>query len=258
MKYTQQQIADLYAAEAERHGEQGTSTIQDMRTRKLEMQAIFSYIRDGMNILEVGCGNGFVAHELVQRFTVALDAFDGSPELIEIARGRSLAATRGTVMFFQHDVLKLNTNAKYDLVFTERVLQNLLNWPAQQEALERIVRALKPGGLFVMLESFWSGLDALNVARAELDIAPIAESWHNVFFHDADVLAYMPKIGAEFVEENRFLSGYYFGSRVLLPALLPKGKKAAAQSVLNDFFAGLPAVGNFSPMKIMVFRKGPA
>ncbi len=255
MKYTQQQIADLYASEAKRHGETGTSTIQDMRTRELEMRAIFSYVRDGMAIMEVGCGNGFVAEHLVQQFAVALDAFDFSPELIAIALGRNLASAQGTVRFSQQDVLELDIQARYDLAFTERVLQNLLDWPAQQAALKRIIRALKPGGLLVMEECFWSGLNTLNAARIELEIKPIQESWHNTFFRDADVLAYMPTIGADLVEENRFLSGYYFGSRVLLPALLPKGKKAAHASVLNDFFAELPAAGNFSPMKIMVFRK---
>src|SRR5262249_46830921 len=145
--------------------------------------------------------------------------------------------------------------SRYDLVFTERVLQNLLDWPAQQIALANIVRALKPGGLFVMEECFWSGLNTLNAARAELDLDPVPESWHNTFFHDDQVLGHMTSLDTEFVEENRFLSGYYFGSRVLLPALLPKGKAATSASVLNDFFCELPPVGNFCPMKIMVFRK---
>ena len=255
MKYTLDDIQRHYRSEAEKHGEKGTSTIQDIRTRQLEINAIFSYIRDGMKVLEVGCGNGFVAQELIRRFDVDLDAFDFSADLIGIAKQRSTGGTRGKVNFYLGDVLKLNIEQEYDLVFTERVLQNLLDWPAQQIGLANIIRALRPGGLFVMEECFWSGLDTLNAARAELDIEPIPESWHNVFFHDSEVLEYVPKIGAEFVEENRFLSGYYFGSRVLLPALLPKGKKAASRSVLNDFFCQFPAAGNFSPMKIMVFKR---
>ena len=157
--------------------------------------------------------------------------------------------------FSPGDVLKLTANQEYDLVFTERVLQNLLDWPAQKIALANILRSLRSGGLFVMEECFWSGLDTLNAARAELDIEPIPESWHNAFFHDRDVIAYMAEIHAEFVEENCFLSGYYFGSRVLLPALLPKGRKASSTSILNDFFCQLPPAGNFSPMKIMVFKR---
>jgi SAM-dependent methyltransferase len=255
MKYTVDDIQKHYQSEAAKHGDRGTSTIQDIRTRRLEMAAIFSYIRDGMKILEVGCGNGFVAEELVRTFDVDLDAFDFSPELVELAMRRPIAGARGRVMFCLGDVLKLGAEDRYDLIFTERVLQNLTDWPQQQTGLANIVRSLRPGGLFIMEECFWSGLNKLNAARAELDIEPISESWHNVFFHDDLVLDFMPTIGAEFVEENRFLSGYYFGSRVLLPAIYPKGKKIASTSVLNDFFCSLPPAGNFSPMKIMVFRR---
>ena len=255
MKYTLDDIQRHYRSEAEKHGEKGTSTIQDIRTRQLEMEAIFSYISDGMRVLEVGCGNGFVAQELIRKFDVRLDAFDFSPDLVAIAKQRSTTGASGKVHFSLGDVLRLDVERDYDLVFTERVLQNLVDWRAQQIGLANIVRALRPGGLFVMEECFWSGLDTLNAARAELDIEPIAKSWHNVFFHDSDVLAYMSEIHAEFVEENCFLSGYYFGSRVLLPALLPKGKKASSTSMLNDFFCQLPPVGNFSPMKIMVFKR---
>lgn len=255
MKYTEQQILELYRSEAEKHGDGGTSTIQDIRTRNLEIRAISSYLRDGMTVLEVGCGNGYVAQKLVERFDIDLHAFDYSPELAAVAVARDLSNARGHATFSTGDVIELSDDGRYDLIFTERVLQNLLDWSAQQAALRNIVRALKPGGRYVMEECFWSGLDALNAARAELDLAPIPESWHNTFFHDEDVMKFMDDIGADCVEESRFLSGYYFGSRVLLPALLPKGKKASSASVLNDFFSELPPAGNFSPMKILVFQK---
>jgi ubiquinone/menaquinone biosynthesis C-methylase UbiE len=256
-KYTEQQILDLYKSEADKHGEAGTATIQDMRTRLLEVEAIAGYIRPGMRVLEIGCGNGYTAQQLVERFDIELSAFDFSPDLIAVAQRRDLSAAKGRASFAQGDVLALEAVADYDLAFTERVLQNLLDWPAQQRALGHIIRALKPGGLFVMEECFWSGLNTLNAARAELDLPAIPESWHNLFFHDDQVIAALAGMGAELIDDNRFLSGYYFGSRVLLPALLPAGKTAGSASVLNDYFCALPPAGNFSPMKILAFRKRP-
>lgn len=256
MKYTQDQILTLYKSEADKHGDGGASTIQDMRTRQLEIEAISGYLRDGLEVLEVGCGNGYVAQALVERFRIRLDAFDYSPDLIAIAQARDLSRAMGRAAFRHGDVLALDAVARYDLIFTERVLQNLVDWAAQQQALANIAAALKPGGRFVMEECFWSGLDTLNAARAELDLEAVPESWHNVFFHDDQVLAHMERLGCELVEENRFLSGYYFGSRVLLPALMPAGKAVSSASVLNDYFCALPPAGNFSPMKILVFRKG--
>jgi hypothetical protein len=109
-----------------------------------------------------------------------------------------------------------------------------------------------------MLESFWTGLNNLNAARAELGLEPIPESWHNIFFHEDQTKEFMEQIGCRYVDQNCFLSGYYFGSRVLLPALLPEGKKASSTSILNEFFSALPAAGDFCPMKIVRFEKRAA
>ena len=59
MKFATTDIIKLYREQAKLHGAGGASTIQDMRTRRLEMAAIFSYMRDNLRVLEVGCGNGF-------------------------------------------------------------------------------------------------------------------------------------------------------------------------------------------------------
>ena len=106
-----------------------------------------------------------------------------------------------------------------------------------------------------MDECFWTGLNNLNEARAELDLPHIPESWHNNYFHEDSTIEYMQEIGMHVVSQNCFLSGYYFGSRVLLPALLPEGKIAGSSSRLNDYFVDLPPGGDFSPMKIIEFQK---
>lgn len=254
-KFSTQDIVKLYESEAKKHGESGTSTIQDIRTRNLEMQAIFSYIREGMRVLEIGCGNGYVAEALVRRMNVTVDASDFSADMAKIAAARDLTGACGRARFFQESVLDLDRPSQYDLVYTERCIQNLVTWDDQKDALRRIVAALKPGGEYIMLESFWTGLNNLNAARAEVGLDPIPESWHNKFFDEAETKAHMSVLRCEFLEQNCFLSGYYFGSRVLLPAISPKGKKISSSSILNDFFVGLPAAGDFAPMKILRFRK---
>jgi SAM-dependent methyltransferase len=255
MSFTEDQIIDHYRSEAEKHGMDGTSTIQDIRTRRLEIAAIFSYIRDGERILEVGCGNGYVAQVIVENFAVELDAIDFSPEMIALAKKRGIAQAKGRVSFTRQNILELNAVDCYDLVFAERCLQNLVSWDDQKMALENIARALSDRGQFVMLESFWSGLNRLNQARKELDLPEIPPPWHNLLFEEEEVKALMISLGCSYIDQNCFLSGYYFGSRVLLPALLPKGKPVTSQSVLNDYFYGLPPLGDFSPIKILRFRK---
>lgn len=255
MPFTREQILELYRSEAQKHQEGGTSTIQDARTRELELQAIFSYLRDGMKILEIGGGNGFVAQTIVENFAVEIESTDFSPDMVAIAKKRKIPQAKGKVKYSQLDVLALAAERTYDLVFTERCIQNLVSWEDQKKALANIARSLKPGGQYVMLECFWTGLNNLNAARAELDLPKIDQSWHNLYFEEDQTKAHLNELGCRYVDQNRFLSGYYFGSRVLLPALMPKGKPVASKSILNDYFSGLPPHGDFCPMKILRFVK---
>lgn len=251
----EEKILEHYASEAKKHGLEGTSTIQDMRTRRLEIDAIFSQLSGGKRILEVGCGNGFVAEEIVKVFSVELDAIDFSPELIELAKQRNISNAKGRVQFAQQDILKLTKEKEYDLIFTERCLQNLVSWEDQKVGLANIIRALKPNGIFIMLECFLTGLNNLNEARQELDLPMIDSPWHNVFFNEQETKAYLTSLGCSYIDQSCFLSGYYFGSRILLPALMPEGKSVASKSRLNDYFCALPPHGDFCPMKILKFKK---
>lgn len=255
MSLKKHQILEHYRSEAMKHRLEGTSTIQDIRTRRLEIEAIFSYVRDGSRILEVGCGNGYTAQALVERFVVELDAVDLSADLIALGKERKIENARGKASFALADIMTFDAAGRYDLIFTERCLQNLTSWDDQKTALANIVRALRPGGEFIMLESFHTGLNQLNAARKELDLPDIEPSWYNLWFDEAATVNYMGGIGCRYVDQNRFLSGYYFGSRVLLPAMMPRGKSVSSQSVLNDYFCHLPPYGDFCPMKIVRFRK---
>jgi len=255
MSFTSDEIKRHYKSEAERYGLAGTSTIQDPRTRELERNALFSYVRDQARILEVGCGNGYVAEELVKRFDVDLDAVDFSSDMITLASLRSLKGARGRVSFFTADILVYQKTAVYDLVFTERCLQNLASWEDQKKALSNIAASVKPGGSFLMLESFWTGMNKMNAARAELDLPKIDPVWHNVFFDEAQTIAFLESRGLCYVDQNCFLSGYYFGSRVVLPAISPKDRAVKFSSILNDYFCHWPPHDDFSPIKILRFMR---
>ena len=254
-KFTAEDIQNLYASEASKHGVSGTSTIQDMRTRKLELEAMSSYVKDGQTVLEVGCGNGYMAVQLAQRFNIDLEGFDFSEHLVNQARLQPVSNLRGRVKFAVGDALTLDRPQAFDLIFSVRCLQNLTTWSDQKRALSNVVRALKNNGEYVMEEGFWTGLNNLNDARGEVGLPPIPESWHNIFFHEEQTIDYMKSVGCDLVGQNSFLSGYYFGSRVLLPALMPEGKEAKSTSRLNDYFVHLPPHGDFSPMKILHFRR---
>lgn len=254
MAFSEKTILKLYQEQAQKYGDTGESTIVDIRIRKLEMQALFQYIEDGKIILEVGCGNGFTAEEIIRQFKVDLHAIDFSPEMIEIARNRHINNLKGTVNFELNNILEFNPVERYDLIFSERCLQNIMDWELQKTALTNIARALKRNGKFIMLESFTDSFRNLNEARRELDLPAIPVPYHNLAF-DVSLVKEHLQPWLAFDHENRFLSGYYFGTRLLYPAILPQGKEPVNTSVIKDYFVGFPNHGDFSPMKILCFSR---
>jgi len=256
MSFTREQILELFRSEAAKHRERATCTIQDIRTRQLEIEALFLYLSNELKILDVGCGNGCVSQAIVENFDVEVDAIDLSSEMIAIAKNRQTSNLKGRVTFLEQNILTFKKEAYYDLAFSERCLQNLVSWDEQKMALANIANALKPKGELILLESFWTGLNKLNEARSELDLEEIKAPWHNLLFDEKKLKIYMSSLGYSYVGQNCFLSGYYFGSRVILPTLMPKGKTAESTSVLNDYFCGLPPHGDFAPMKILRFING--
>jgi SAM-dependent methyltransferase len=260
-KFNVADIQRLYRDEAERHGSSGTSTIQDARSRQLELSALISaFPQKRASVLEVGCGNGYVAMQVAATFSgiEKFDAFDFSEAFVAIAKAQAAPESGIFPNFTCSDVLALDAQGVYDVIYSQRCLQNLTSWEYQKTGLANVVRALKPGGHYVMQEGFLTGLNNLNEARAEFDLEPIPESWHNHFFDEGKTRAFMEERGCRVELEVPFLSGYYFGSRVLLPALMPKGKTVTSKSRLNDYFCALPAVGDFCPMKLLRFVKAAA
>jgi ubiquinone/menaquinone biosynthesis C-methylase UbiE len=254
-KFSREDIHQHYSDEARKHGVDGASTIQDTRTRNLELKAITSYLRDGARVLEVGCGNGFFAIKMIEKFKIELDAFDFSEDLIGLAKQQAIGVAQGSVSFEVGDILNYNKNSEFDIVYSVRCIQNLVDWEEQKVALSNIIASIKVGGQYIMNESFDTGLNNLNEARAELELPRIEAPWHNTFFHEAKTIEYVESLGCSYVDQNAYLSGYYFGSRVILPALAPKNKKISSSSRLNDYFCALPPAGDFCPTKIIRFRR---
>lgn len=254
---TKKEIKQYYKEQAEKFGIDGRSTISDKNTRNLEIDALLKYIEDNKKILEIGCGNGYTAKEIIQKKKINLTAIDFSEDLIKIAKKQPLYNTKGQVLFDIGDAAKLNfPGESFDIIFTERCLINLLTWGNQKKALSEIHRVLKIEGFFIMLEAFTDGWENINKLREEFALKKIPQPSHNLFFEKEKLLKFMrPKF--KFLKEDNFLSTYYFGSRVLYPVLLKltMGKEPDYNSRFNGFFAEMPPCGNYSSIKIMVFKK---
>lgn len=247
-------VLDFWSSRA---GLKAAAGSNDLLAKMLEIEAIAKFVRDGMRILEIGCGNGVTAMELSKRFDVALTGIDFSNEMIAEATLAANSETfKGSVQFVVGDVRSIGAVAEgYDLAFTERVLINLPDWETQRQSIADILSKLRPGGCYVMCENSQDGLDKINNMRISAGLACIAAPWHNRYFRDAEIeAASFPDARLE--EVVHYSSTYYFLSRVVNAWLAARdGQDPRYDAPVNQLALSLPSIGEFGQGRIWLWRK---
>jgi ubiquinone/menaquinone biosynthesis C-methylase UbiE len=115
--------------------------------------------RGGLDVLDAGCGTGFLAFELAARGHRVVGV-DFAPGMIEEAR-RKAVAQPASVRFEEGDVEQLPfAEASFDLVVSRHVLWTL---PHPDAAIDEWIRVLRRGGRLVVIDS---RLDAVAVTLA--------------------------------------------------------------------------------------------
>ena len=251
-------IRNHYTKEAAAHQLDSTSTMADVRTRAMETDAIVSCVSvaqqasPGRRCLDVGCGNGYTLSVLASRFPalecVGLEPHEG---LRELARSRGFTVLDGDLR------APVAIADLKDIVVSQRVLINILDLDDQRRALEHLVAAVRPGGMLITIEAFEPQMAKLNALRGEVGMEPIAPAYHNRYlpddFFNHPALEPHPD-PQQLLPPPAFLSTHYVVTRVLQPWLAPK---APRNSLFVEFFSAAlaPAVGDFSPLRLGVFRR---
>jgi SAM-dependent methyltransferase len=230
---------------------------RDLIAKQLEIEAIAAYVQDGMKVLDAGCGNGLTAVELCRRYRIDLTGIDNAEKMV--AAATALAAgqeLRGSVRFQAGDVLHLsNLTPGFDLVYTERVLINLTDWPRQKQAIANLLELLRPGGRYVMCENSQEGLEEMNALRGRLGLEAIHPPWHNRYLRDEEIgQATFP--GARLEDVSYYGATYYFLSRIVNAWLAAReGKEPEYLAPINQLALQLPPLGKFGQGRIWVWRK---
>ena len=230
----------------------------DLIAWELEARAIGQYVRNGMRVLDAGCGNGRTLLRLAKSRVVVGRGIDFSAEMISAA-WKALPPDID-VAFSVADLREpLGTDGGFDLIYTQRALINLASWEEQRGAILRLLGLLREGGTFVMCENSQDGLDDLNNWRSSVGLAAIVAPWHNRYLRDAEVkeLAEDPH-GCLLVRTEYPLSTYAFLSRVVNAVMSKDAGHNAPDydAPVNHLALRLPAFPfPFGQNRLWVWRK---
>ncbi|MFZ5587068.1 MAG: class I SAM-dependent methyltransferase [Thermodesulfobacteriota bacterium] len=192
-----------------------TVSLADQNLRALETDAIKAFIPPGKTLLDVGCGDGCntVEYAAIAGETLGVDY---SHEMIARAKCR-LAAWQGARLEFRRLELDgvAGLNRSFHTVITQRCLINLGDFAAQTAAIRAIHDLLLPGGVFLLLECVDQGRESLNQLREKAGLPPIAMPWHNTFFDQEPLEAFLA--GLFTIRTVVDFSLYYLLTRVMNP-----------------------------------------
>ncbi len=97
------------------------------------------------NLLEIGCGSGFITKYIANKYGGEVTGIDIDPRQIELAKEGS--AYRGNISYLEGDATNLPfKDNKFDIVISVGVLHHIENW---LDALKEMKRVLKLGGYFI-------------------------------------------------------------------------------------------------------------
>lgn len=189
--------------------------ITDEAQRKLETDFLLKQLLSNDNLLEIGCGNGYLT-SILRQYVKHVDAFDYSEAMIKSA----LEYFKETNNHFFHDNLLQPTkiNKTYDAIVSVRVLINLANLNQQFLALDNLKKVLKPGGRLILIEGYIDGFYGINAFRETVHLSALTPAPINFYSHYSDIYQYIKK---DYDIRAEFHSGCFdFLTRIVYPALV--------------------------------------
>ena len=140
-------------------------------------------------ILDLGCGNGYLAGQLTQKYPhITYLGLDNSPDLLELARGA--CAGQQNIAFHFADLTspdwdtdlrtteEAHASFQFETILAFAVLHHIPSAPARARILEKIRMLIQPEGQFIHSE--WQ---FLNNPRLHLRI----QTWETIGLSELDV-----------------------------------------------------------------------
>ncbi len=222
-------IKEHWKSWASEFGEDLRATTRSSNIKKLEIKALIEMLEkhsknpvDQLNILEVGCGNGFNSISIAQSLGCKVDAFDFIPEMVKSARSnleQSSNEIKKRVNFFEGDVLNIDKSKEYDFVVSCRCLINLPSWEMQSTAIKELMSITSRNGALLLLENFVNSHGRQNNLREKVGLVKREVAEFNNFFIQDDVSKFIRDNEFSIIDESNFSSLHDIIQYVIVPMI---------------------------------------
>ncbi len=177
------------------------------------------------NILDVGCGRGFLLKKLkaVAEDGTQLYGLDISPKLVEIAKSNVPDAQ---IVVGDAEALPYE-NGMFDTIFMTEALEHMLDF---KKALSEIARVLKPGGTFIVTvpNRDWASYEFYDKIRNH-NLQPVDDH----YFRYSEIASLLTDAGLIIKRERGLDNLFYYGwkhkleefAAVFFPSLNRKMKR---------------------------------
>lgn len=231
-------VNDYWDNQAKLHGESHVASWGDNFMLDLEIQSIGNYISDHDLVLDAGCANGYSTFRQLERYKVKrIVGIDFSEEMINVAKNRKMSDYKDKPVDFEvGDIRCLNfADNSFDIVYTTRVIINLLTWQEQLQAINECYRVTKPGGKIVLSEGFWEPLVLLNALRSIKQLPSLVEHDFNRYIKKQQLENYLNSRNLQFAVDD-FSSVYYLGSRFIRELVTDIHAYEGYSNPINEIF----------------------
>jgi SAM-dependent methyltransferase len=263
-----QRIREHWIDWATRYEADLRSTTKTPTIKQLEIDAFARAIQaispPPQTALEVGCGNLINTLTLARRFpAMRWVATDYLPEMVaNSARNRDKEpdlASRITVAQGDIRTADATPGAPFDVVISDRVVINLNTWQLQREALDALVRAVRPGGHVLLIENTTDGFGEQNGLRTAVGLPARAPAEFNLFLDDSRVREHLSG-SCDLVSGEDFAALHDLVLYVLTP-LVSGGQVDYGHALVKaatDLTLALPdrlRIGPYGQNRLYVFRR---
>ncbi len=220
----------------------------ETQRRQAERLLALAHIHDEDQIIDVGCGTGFLSFEIARRWDVRrVLGIDKKHEMVEGARATATRIGSQSVEFQRHNVLNYDPPNNFDLV----VSNHTMHWiTPPEEAYKRLFRVLRSGGRLAVHQggdgTYRELLDVAMQVADDLGLSNRLEGWQYPHYYPSvyDYRRLLANVGFDDVQITSAVSDatkyptlvHDFAAAGLLPFLEQLGQPAREKAFRARFF----------------------